>query len=313
MNRIFGILSAVLLGLFVLVPVAAAADPRTPDEHLIFSTGGDIAIPAGQHVDLLVVVHGTATIQGEADSVLVIDGTAAFVGARTEGIVAIRSQVTLDASSVVDGDIRTIDSNVQQAAGAAVHGDIVEGLGLAGVDLAGGAALAGTVLVFVYVGFSIAMIFVGLALAGLASRQVRAAEQLITHELAKSLGAGLAGFFGILMAGTLAIITIVGIPLGIAILAGALPMLLIVGYVVAGIWIGERIVRRASPGVVRERPYLAAIIGVALLDLVSIVPVVGGVASFIGFGAIVLLMWRIVRGTAETAHAPSPVVAPSPG
>jgi hypothetical protein len=88
-------------------------------------------------------------------------------------------------------------------------------------------------------------------------------------------------------------------------------MLLIVGYLVAGIWVGERIVHPTSPGVIRERPYLAAIIGVALLDLVSIVPVVGGVASFLGFGAVVLLMWRILWGTTETVQAASPAVAPS--
>jgi hypothetical protein len=121
------------------------------------------------------------------------------------------------------------------------------------------------------------MILAGLTLAGLASRQVRAAEALITHKPVKSFGAGLAGFIGILIAGILAI------------------------------------VRRTSPGVIRARPYMAAIIGVALLDLVSIVPVVGGVASFLGFGAVVLLMWRIFRGTTKTAHAASPTLAPSAG
>jgi hypothetical protein len=311
MNRIFGVLSAVLLGLFVLVPVAAAADPGKPDEHLIFSTGGDIVIPAGQHVDLLVVVNGTATIQGDSDSVLLIDGTADFVGSRTEGIVAIRSQVTLDAGSVVAGDIRTIDSNVQQAAGATVHGSVLEGLDLAGVDLAGGAVLVGTALLLAYVGWSIAMIFAALALAGLASRQVRSAEALITQQLGKTVGAGLAGFIGILVAGVTAIVTIVGIPLGLGILVGVLPMLLIVGYLVAGIWIGDRIVGRTSSGSSHERPYLAAIVGVAVLSVVSLVPFVGGIASFIGFGAVVLLMWRVLRGSRQTGLASNPSVAPS--
>src|SRR5439155_504841 len=139
---------------------------------------------------------------------------------------------------------------------------------------------------------------------------VRSAEALINHEPLKAFGAGLAGFIGILVVGILAIVTIVGIPLGLGILVGVLPMLLIVGYLVAGIWIGERIVRPTSPDVIRKRPYLAAIIGVALLDFVSIVPVVGPVASFLGFGAVVLLMWRIVQGTTEIARAASPTVAP---
>jgi hypothetical protein len=313
MNRIVGIFSAMLLGLFVLVQVAAAAQPARQDEHLIFSTGGDIVIPTGQHVDLLVVVGGTATIQGDADSLLLIDGTAHFVGSRTEGIVAIRSHVVLDAGSVVAGDIRTIDSAVERAPGATVRGNVIEGLGVAGVDLAGGAALVGSALFLAYLGFSIATIFAGLAIAALASRQVRSAEAMITNSPLKSFGAGLAGLIAILGAGIAAIVTIVGIPLGFGILVGLLPMLLIVGYLVAGIWIGERIVRPTSPGVIRDRPYVAAIVGIALLDLVSIVPVVGAIASFLGFGAVVLLMWRIFWRTTETASAVTPAASPSAG
>ncbi len=313
MNRIVGIVSAILLGLLILVPVVAAAGPVKPDEHLIFSTGGDIVIPTGQHVDLLVVVGGTATIEGDADSLLVIDGTAHFVGSRTEGIVAIRSHVALNAGSVVAGDIRTIDSTVEPAAGATVRGSVIEGLGIAGVDVAGGAVLVGSVLFIAYLGFSIATIFAGLALAGLASRQVRSAEAVFKDSPLKSVGAGIAALIVFLVVGIAAIVTIIGIPLGFGILVGLLPMFLIVGYLVAGIWIGERIVRSTAPGVARDRPYLAAIIGIALLDVVSIVPVVGAVASFLGFGAVALLMWRVFLGTTGTAHAITPAASPAAG
>ena len=63
MNRILGFLAASLLALLVLVPAVAAAGPRPQDEHLVVNTGGDITLPAGQTVDLLVVVNGTATIE----------------------------------------------------------------------------------------------------------------------------------------------------------------------------------------------------------------------------------------------------------
>ena len=74
--------------------------------------------------------------------------------------------------------------------------------------------------------------------------------------------AGLLGMVGIILAGTIAIVTVVGVPLGLGILALVLPALLVAGYLVAGIWIGDMILVRTSPGVVRERPYLAALIGV---------------------------------------------------
>ena len=69
----------------------------------------------------------------------------------------------------------------------------------------------------------------------------------------------------------------------------------VAGYIVAGIAIGELIVGRSSP-VIRERPYLAAIVGLSLVGLVSIIPPIGGLISFVGFGAVVLLTWRVARG-----------------
>jgi hypothetical protein len=301
MNRILGIVRAMLLGLLIFVPVAAAADPWDQDEHLLFNTGGDITLAAGQHADLLVVVDGTATIEGDAKSVFVINGTANFVGSRTAGVVAIRSHVTLDAGSVVAGDIRTIDSTVESAAGASVQGTVKD----FAADLAGSAVLIASAMLLVYVAFAISAIVAGLALAGLAGRQVREVGALISKEPVTTFLAGLAGLIGIALVGALAIVTIVGAPLGLAILVLVLPALFIAGYLVAGIWIGDMILAQASPGVVRERPYLAALLGLAVLAVIGIIPVVGGIVIFVGFGAVVLLMWRTLRGPATSEGAGS--------
>ena len=293
MNRILGIASAMLLGLLILVPVAAAADPWDGDEHLLFNTGGDITLAAGQHADLLVVVDGTATIEGDAKAVFVVNGTANFVGSRTAGIVAIRSHVTLDGGSVVAGDVRTIDSTIESAPGAAIQGTTKD----LATDLAGGAVLVASALFLVYVAFAISAIAAGLALAGLAARQVRDAGALISREPVMTFLAALAGIIGIALVGALAIVTVVGAPLGIGILVLVLPALMIAGYLVAGIWIGDRILGQVTPAVVRERPYLAALLGLAVLGVISVVPVIGGIVILVGFGAVVLLMWRTLRGS----------------
>jgi hypothetical protein len=122
-----------------------------------------------------------------------------------------------------------------------------------------------------------------------------------------------AGFVGILVAGTLAIVTVVGIPLGLGTLAIVLPGLAIIGYLVAGISLGEWIVGRLTPGVRRERPYLAAVVGVVALDIVSIVPPIGGVACLVGFGAVILLIWRTMRGSTSLDRSFEPVAAPLGG
>ena len=302
MTRILGLVSGALLALLILVPVAAAAGPidfTDQDQHVVINTGGDFTLPAGQHVDVLVVVNGTATIEGDAGSIYVFNGTANLIGSQAGEVFAIRSHVTLDGGSVVDGNIRTVDSTVDSAPGSSVHGTVKEVVS----DLPGLAAVVASALALMYIAFVVSAMVAGLALAGLAGRQVREAGALITHEPVMTFVAGLAGLIGLIIVGTIALVTIIGTPLGLGILALVLPVLLIAGYLVAGIWIGDMILARTSPGVVRERPYLAAVIGIAVLGLISIVPFVGGIVVMVGFGAVVLLMGRTLRRPDATQPA----------
>ena len=50
-----------------------------------------------------------------------------------------------------------------------------------------------------------------------------------------------------------------------------------------------------------ERPFEAAIIGLVIVGLVGFIPMVGGVIAFIGFGAVMLLAWRVLRQAPATA------------
>jgi hypothetical protein len=304
MNRILGIVSAMLLSLLILVPAAVAADPWEQDNHVIFASGGDVTLPAGEHADVLVIAGGTATIEGDVRSVVVLSGTANFVGGRTEDILAIAGHVTLDAETVVAGNIRTIDATVDQAPGAVIDGRINDG-----IDIAAGLWLVGPGLFIAYLGFVLAAMAAAVALAALASRQIRAAEALISEQPVMTLVAGFGGLFGIIAVSVLALVTIVGIPLGLGILVGFLPLVAFVGWLVTAIWIGGAIVRQTSPGVVRERPYLAAIVGTAAMGAISLIPFAGGFVSFLGFGAVLMLMWRVVRGQTGVQSSRSAAVS----
>jgi len=309
MNRAIGAIGAMLLGLLILAPVALAADPVERSDQFIFNSGGDIDLPVGQVAGVVVVADGSATVHGDARTIVVLQGTVHLVGARTRDIVSIGSHVTIDGTSVVTGDIRAMDSVIDQAAGSSVEGRVLDG-----IDLAALAWILGSALFLAYIGFAIAAIVAALALAAIAARQVRSAEALLQAEPGMSLVAALAGFIGILVAGTVAIVTIVGIPLGLGILAFVLPALAIVGYLVAGISLGDWIVARLTPGVRRDRPYLAAIVGVLALDVVSVVPPIGGIACLFGVGAVVLLIWRTFRGSMPGEPAAiRPAVAVSAG
>jgi hypothetical protein len=91
MKRILGALGAVLVSLFLIVPVVAAADPLPHTGRVVIATEGDVTIPAGDHADVVVVINGTATVAGEVNTILAVDGAVVLSAARTESVVAIRS------------------------------------------------------------------------------------------------------------------------------------------------------------------------------------------------------------------------------
>jgi hypothetical protein len=163
-----------------------------------------------------------------------------------------------------------------------------------------------------WLGFGLATIVAGLLLAGLASRQVRSAELVIAREPAPAFLVGLLGLIVFPIVAVLLMITIVGAPLGLGVMFLLWPLLAFVGYLVAGIYVGEWLLNRSTRAPVRERPYLAAVIGLVVLQLIGMVPVVGivsAIASVFGFGAVLILAWRtLTAGRAGT----QPVAAPAP-
>ena len=303
MNRLFGIVTAMLLTLLILVPAAAAADPFVEDGRVLVTVGGELTFPEGQYADSLVVIDGSATIEGDARSVFVVNGSVDFVGSEAGEVVAIASDVSLDGATTVTGDLRVIETTVSQADGATIRGDVIRGF-----DWANAMLFIGPALFIAYMGFVLIAIVAAMALAGLASRQLRAADTLLRQEFGTTIVAGFGGVLAIVLGAVLAMVTVVGIPLGLVLLVGFLPVMAFAGYLVAGISIGRWVIERFSGGVERERPYVAAIVGILLVSAVSFIPFVGALVSFVGFGGIVLLMWRTLRGRA----APTPELAVAP-
>jgi hypothetical protein len=306
MKRFVVIAGAMLISMAVLVPVALAADPVTDSDRVLVSVNGDLALPAGEEAAVVVVVRGMATIGGDVKTLVVVDGSARLSAAQAENVYAVRSDVTLGPGTVVSGDVRTLDATVQQVGDAEVIGDVRDvSLELVAI----GAILAPAFLLFA-IGGALAAIVAGLGLAGLASRQVRAAEELISKQPWLTLLVGFVAMIAVPILAVLAMITIIGAPLGLGILFGLWPMTAFIGYLVAAIWIGEWVLRQTSPGVTRERPYLAAVIGVVLLAFLSVVPLLTTVASLFGFGAVILLAWRVFRGGVRPQTLPTQAPAP---
>jgi hypothetical protein len=302
-KRIAAVGAGILLALLFLAPVAFAADPSpSPTGRVLMAVNGDISVPAGDQADVVVVVTGTATINGTANTIVVVDGVANLVGARAESIVAVRSAVTIGPGTVVLGDVKTFDSPVKQIGDAQVLGNITD----VGADVAAIGTFLVPALFLLWLGFGLATIAAALLLAGLAARQVRSAEVLISREPGTTFVAGLAGLILTPIVAALVMVTIIGAPLGLGLLLVAWPFVAFVGYLVAAIWIGDFLLRRLAARPAADRPYLAAVIGVIAIAILGVVPLLSAIAALFGFGAVILLAWRTFRGQRSVA-----VVTPS--
>jgi hypothetical protein len=308
--KILGLLagSIALAGAMLVAQTALAADETLPHTgRVVITAQGDITIPAGEHADAVIVFNGNATIRGEVNAVAVFDGDVVLEGARVESVVVTTGRATIDAASTVLDDVRTIDATVEAAPGS-VRGEI-RGLE---PDLALAAVSLAPVIGLLYVGMTVALMLGALLLAALASRQVRATTSLIRTDLGPTIGAG---FVGLLLPPFLAValaVTVIGIPTAVALLIVVWPAIAFVGYLVAAIWLGETVLGRTRerPG---ERPYLAALVGVVLLQVAGIIPLVGPVLAFLGFGAVLLAAWRVFRGGGiERPPIGAPMEAPIP-
>ena len=309
-RRLIGSAAAISIALLVLVSGALAADPVVPrSDRVLFAFGGDLTVPAGERAQVVTVAGGTATISGSVETLVVINGRADLDRARVGTVVSIGSPVQLLAGSTVTGDVMTLGSTVDRAPGSTLGGGVV--------DIAPGlVAFSVAILplfVALFAGVALAMVVAALMLAALAARQVRQAGALIRHETLPVIGVGLIGLFAPMLLITLLFATIVGAPLALGIMLGLWPLVAFVGYLVAAITFGEWIVGRWSPRE-RERPYAAAVVGTLVLQVAGLIPLVTAIASLLGYGAVLMLAWRILTSRApRVGSVSSPAPAPLAG
>jgi hypothetical protein len=308
-RRLLAASAAIILSLG-LATTALGAAPLGHTGRVVISAEGDVTIPAGEHADVVVVVKGAAHIQGEVNTLVVVEGTADLTGARLETVVAVTSSIEVADGTVIYGELQRLDSSVHQTGDVEIQGGITD---LSGWFLKTTAVLA-PALILLWLGFALSTIVAALLLAALAARQVRDAGRLISTD---PLGTGLIGFLGIIaipVGAILLMVTVIGAPLGLAVLFAVLPMLAYAGYLTAAIWTGEWILRRTGPEREPDRPFLAAILGVVVLGALGLVPVLGlvvTVAGLLGFGALIRLAFRTFRGTPRPTVG-SAMPAPSP-
>jgi hypothetical protein len=287
-----GVFSLLLLGL--TAPAWAAQDGQTSDAFVVLSGPADV--PQGEQVGDLVVFHGSSTVDGTVDG----------------SLTAFDAPVTI--SGRVDGDVVVFNGRVELVRGANVTGDVVS---QEDPIVASGATIGGTtsrVQTHVnWAGFgwvsalawwlavSISTLLVGLVLLWLTGRGATRIEETGRTRIGPSIGWGLLAFFGLPILAILALVTIVGIPLGVGVLA-ALALIYTLGYTATAWIIGRRILGPRTAWVA------AFLLGWGILRALALIPAVGGLIWFaavvFGLGALTLTIWR-ARSTERAAPAPA--------
>lgn len=307
MKRFLAMAASVALLLTLGAPAALAAGPEPNNRSVLLSVNGVVDVAAGEHVDALVVIDGTARVSGDVRTVVVLGGSATLTGATAESVVVVDGSVDLQGGTTVSGDVRTIGGTVTQEPGATVGGTVRS----LDTDMAALGVLLIPAFILLFLGFGLAAVAAALLVAAFAARQVRQAESLIGRQPGQTLAAGIAGTVLLPLIAVLLIMTIVGAPIGFGLLFVLLPAIAFLAWIVAAIWIGDWLVARFRGAPEPDRPYRAALVGVLALATIGLLPFVTAIATLFGFGALLLLAWRTLRREGQATAEAGPAVTPA--
>jgi hypothetical protein len=317
---------AVIVGVAVGTPAGAATGdapgrpvPRSHGDRRISVSGGVViasdetvngpvvsvdgpAVINGLVTDKVYVGRGDARINGRVTGdVLVVDGDAVVNGRVGGDVIAVLGRVTVHSGARVGGDV--VSRRDPQVASGTVAGK-VRHFNVSSI-------FRGLLIAFLL--FSWLAVTVSVAILGLLFVLLfpRAADAAIGagRRVWPSLGWGaLVGIVGP-MVGVLVLVTIVGIPLGLGVLA-ALGALSLLGYVVASFSLGRTMVKGTSTGG-RIGAFFA---GFGILRAAALIPGIGYLVWFVvclyGLGALTIAAWR--AGHVSAAPTQTPVPSPQP-
>ena len=295
------VLIAMLLAL--AAPALASGDDGAGrgDDRIAFT--GPVDVPAGQTVEDVVAFDGPVSVAGTVDGDLVaMNGPVQLSGSVDGDVVGLSDAITLSPTASVAGDLVYGEGRPVVPAGATVSGDIHRAdagdfFGRSGddsfFDFGLWAWLAGWLAV------SISSLLLGLALLRLAPTSAARALEIARERTGASVGLGLAVLIGIPVTAITLMITIIGIPLGIALLLALVPLYAI-GYVTSAWVLGRRVTGS------QRKDLVAFLAGWGILRAIALVPFLGGLVGFaatvFGLGLVALLVQR-ARGSASPPEA----------
>ncbi len=296
MRRVSSLVVPFLLAALAL-PAAGIAQTSAHEEDAIVVISGDVTVPRGETVAGIVVVSGNVRVAGHVDGDVVLVSGDALVSGRIDGsLVTIGGKARLLPSAFVGGNIHYADERPVVAGSAIVRGDVSREDGLDSIDL-----LPFISVFFLWLGIGISMAILGALLLLIAPRAADAVEARSRGRVGPLIAIGFAVAIALPVAGAIAAITLVGLPLAFLIFLALAP-LWAVGYCASAWVLGRRIVKRP------RNQILVFLAGLAILRAAALVPVLGFV---VGVAAAIFGLGLIGAAIGAARDRPQPV--PSPG
>lgn len=281
MSRGVWLCAALLAAVALLAPAraAAAAETGPHGNDAVVVIDGDVFVHRGQTVDGVFVVHGDTTIAGRVEGdVVVLSGDVLLSGVVEGNLIAISGRATLLRGAEVTGDLRYAGDHPSIAPGARVRGSLEKE---SWPEFNGAFAWIGAFIFWLAMTISTAVL--GALLLLIAPRAADAIAARSREKPGPVIAIGIAIAIVLPVAAVLAAVTLVGLPLAIAV-GLALAPLGLVAYLASAFALGRAILRPP-----RER-VLSLLVGLGILRAAALVPflgiLVGAAAMVFGLGLI---------------------------
>jgi hypothetical protein len=297
------LLCALACGLLLaLTAPAAAAASSEPQDQIVLS--GTVDVARGQEVGEVVVLHGSVSVAGVVDGdVVVLDGRIAVTGQVSGAVVAISGPVFIGPDAQIGGDVIVRDTLTVKP-GATIGGQVRRGTAFTFRTPIRAVGRFGS-----WLAVATSTLILGLLLILIAPRAADAVASVASGSPWVCLGWGAAAFVGIPVIAVLSVVSLLGLPFGLALLLSLL-LLYSAGYVWS-VWALGRLLWKPP----RSRA-LAFLFGWLIVSAVAAIPVVGGIVwlagSVFGLGAMSVATWR-ARGSGGKHRGGKPAVMESPG
>src|SRR4051794_9466170 len=271
----------ILIATALLIALVAPSAQAARSEVVV---SGHVLVPRGETVDTVFVIDGPVTIAGHVQNdVFAINSNVTITGTVDGSVTTVVKRLRLLRGARVGGNVHYDEKKPVIAPGAVVGGDISH------QNWRNTSGIRWLFRLILWAAVTVSTLILGLVLLAFAPRAAESAWVTAQGRTGVAIAWAAGLFFGVPIVAIAAMVTVLGLPLGIGLLLAYLP-LVFVGYVTSCWILGMLMRRQRTWG--RSRTFL---IGWVVLRLLALVPFLGTAvwlaALAFGLGVLLVTAW----------------------